>query len=197
MSVQLFDVVLLIQDRCDLTVAERAKPEQNSRTCYSGFGIHMYKRTKKINDPSLIAGCPAFSLKHPNWDRNMLITNYLLTEQMKSTNDDEIKMGGEGGPSTHPSALLLLCPPSLRYMEKSITPTCRSKETNHQGENKRCWPFSIWHFHARNCSSGKSQSTWESRSSPFIHRLASMTLSPTSSPAMTAPSSSIISAFGS
>lgn len=102
MSVQLFDVVLLIQNRCDLTVAERAKPEQNSRTCYSGFGIHMYKRTKKINDPSLIAGCPAFSLKHPNWDRNMLTTNYLLTEQMKSTNDDEIKMGGEGGPALTP-----------------------------------------------------------------------------------------------
>lgn len=32
---------------------------------------------------------------------------------------------GTRGARTHPSTLLLLCPPSFRYMEKSITPTCR------------------------------------------------------------------------
>lgn len=31
MSVQLFYVVLLVQDRCDLTVAEGAKPQQTSQ----------------------------------------------------------------------------------------------------------------------------------------------------------------------
>lgn len=71
MSVQLFDVVLLIQNCCDLTVAERAKPEQSRLICYSGFCI----LTQTINDPSLIAGCPTFSMNHPNWDMNMLITN--------------------------------------------------------------------------------------------------------------------------
>lgn len=47
--------------------------------------------------------------------------------------------------STHPSAVLLLCPPSLRYMEKSMTPTCSAdvKETNRQGDKKRCWPVSV------------------------------------------------------
>ena len=43
----------------------------------------------------------------------------------------------------------------------------------------------------------KWMSTCESKSSPFMQRLASITLRPTRSPAMTAPSSSIIKAFAS
>lgn len=49
------------------------------------------------------------------------------------------KQGGNESPcglgsvcSTHPSALLLVCPPSLRYIEKSITPTCRSNLTRNR-----------------------------------------------------------------
>lgn len=41
MSVQLFYVILLIQDRRDLTVPERAKPEQSGPICDGGFCIHI------------------------------------------------------------------------------------------------------------------------------------------------------------
>lgn len=57
-----------------------------------------------------------------------------------------------GGGSTHPSALLLLCPPSLRYIEKSITPTCSRNENNRRHDKKRRRPLLIWAFNALSSS---------------------------------------------